>query len=68
MVASATTRRAVLAVLGAFGGSLAFAAPSAIADSGLRLRDIRVNVEPLRALAGDPTAAWMEQELEQALP
>ena len=27
-----------------------------------------VNVEPLRALTGDPTAAWMEQALVQALP
>ena len=27
-----------------------------------------VNVEPLRALTGDPTAAWMEQALAQALP
>ena len=27
-----------------------------------------VNVEPLRALTGDPTAAWMDQALRQALP
>ena len=27
-----------------------------------------VNVEPLRAQFGDPTAAWMEQALVQALP
>ena len=27
-----------------------------------------VNVEPLRALTGDPTAAWMEQALRQAMP
>ena len=27
-----------------------------------------VNIEPLRAVTGDPTAAWMEQALMQALP
>lgn len=68
MVASAMTRRAALAVLGAFGLSLTLAAPSALADSGLRFREITVNVAPLRANSGDPTAAWMEQGLMQALP
>jgi hypothetical protein len=68
MVASAMTRRAALAALGAFALSLTCAAPGAVADSGLRLRDIRVNVEPLRALTGDPTATWMAQALMQALP
>ena len=67
MVASAMTRRAALAALGAFPLSLTFARV-AVADNGLRFREIRVNVEPLRALTGDPTAAWMEQALVQALP
>ena len=67
MVASAMTRRAALAALGAFPLSLTFAR-GAVADNGLRFREIRVNVEPLRALTGDPTAAWMEQGLLQALP
>ena len=43
------------------------APPGALAQSGLRFRDIVVNVEPLRAIAGDPTAAWMEQALERRL-
>jgi hypothetical protein len=68
MVASATTRRGALAVLGALGLSLTPAGPGALAGSGLRFRGIVVNVEPLRALTGDPTAAWMEQALAQALP
>ena len=68
MVASVITRRGALAVLGAFGLSLTCAASSARAQGGLRFGGIRVNVEPLRAVAGDPTAAWMEQALMQALP
>jgi hypothetical protein len=67
MVASVVTRRSALAVLGAFGLSTC-AASSARAQGGLRFRGIVVNVEPLRALTGDPTAAWMEQALIQALP
>ena len=68
MVASAMTRRGALAALGAFGLSLTCVASGALAQSGLRFGGIRVNVEPLRALTGEPTAAWMEQALEQALP
>jgi hypothetical protein len=67
MVASAMTRRAALLALGAFPLS-AFAAHGAVVGGGLRFREIRVNVEPLRAITGDPTAAWMEQELTRALP
>jgi hypothetical protein len=68
MVASAMTRRDALAALGAFGLTLTGAAFSARAQSGLRFSNIVVNVEPLRALTGEPTAAWMEQAIEQALP
>ena len=67
MVASVITRRDALAVLGAFGLS-ACAASSALAQNGLRFSNIRINVAPLRATTGDPTAAWMEQALAQALP
>ena len=35
----------------------------ALAQSGLAFRDIRVDVAPLRANAGDPTAAWVQREL-----
>jgi hypothetical protein len=68
MVASAMTRRGALAALGPFGLTLTSGAFNARAQSGLRFSGIRVNVEPLRARFGDPTAAWMEQALAQALP
>ena len=68
MVASAMTRRGALAALGAFGLTLTGAASGARAQNGLRFSNIVVNVEPLRALTGDPTAAWMDQALRQALP
>ncbi len=68
MSISARTCRDALAALGAFGFLLTCGAPSARAQSGLRFSGIRVDVEPLRALTGDPTAAWMEQGLVQALP
>jgi hypothetical protein len=68
MVASAMTRRGALAALGAFGLSLTGAASGALAQNALRFSNIRVNVEPLRAQFGEPTAAWMEQALVQALP
>jgi hypothetical protein len=35
--------------------------------SGLVIRDIRVDVSPLRATVGDPTAASVEQELPRRL-
>jgi len=68
MAASAVTRRGALAAFGACGLSMTLATPGARAESGLRFRDVVVNVEPLRALVGDPTAAWMEQALREALP
>ena len=68
MVASAMTRRGALAALGAFGFTLTGAASGARAQNGLRFSNIVVNVEPLRALTGDPTAAWMDQALRHELP
>jgi hypothetical protein len=60
------TRRAALAAL----GSLALprlAVRSALAQPGIRFRNIVVDVAPLRASAGDPTAAWVQQALPGAL-
>jgi hypothetical protein len=68
MVASAMTRRGALAACGAFGLSLTHAGTGAHAQGGLRFSALRINAEPLRVLTGDPTAAWMEQALAQALP
>src|SRR5262245_54578828 len=46
---------------------MALAAHVALAQAGLRFRDIRVDVTPLRANAGDPTASWVQQELPARL-
>ena len=57
------TRRAALIALGA-----TVAAPAAaFAQGQLRFRAVRVDVEPLRASVGDPTAAWVAELLAPAL-
>jgi hypothetical protein len=58
MSTRAVTRRAALSALGA----LAFA-PVALAQPAVRFRSIQVDVGPLRANSGDPTAAWVEEAL-----
>jgi hypothetical protein len=40
---------------------------AALAQPGLRIRAIKVDVSPIRASMGDPTAAWVEQALPGAL-
>jgi hypothetical protein len=60
------TRRAALIALGALTFPCA-AVQGAHAEAGVRIRGIVVDVAPLRAWAGDPTAAWVEQELPGAL-
>jgi hypothetical protein len=40
---------------------------AALAQSGAAIRNIRVDVAPLRANSGDPTATWVEQELPRQL-
>ena len=68
MSALLITRRAGLLALGALAlqGCMSTPPPSAAA-SGLRFRAIRVDVSPIRASMGDPTAAWLEQALPGAL-
>ena len=39
----------------------------AVAEPGAVFRDIRVDVQPLRDNAGDPTATWVQQELQGQL-
>jgi hypothetical protein len=39
----------------------------ALGQQRLQVRDIRVDVSPLRANVGDPTATWVEQELPRQL-
>jgi hypothetical protein len=65
MTAFPLTRRAALAALGALAPAIAVR--SALAQPNVRFRDIVVDVSPLRASMGDPTAAWVQQELPGAL-
>jgi hypothetical protein len=57
------TRRAAIATFGVVALSAAIGGRAALAQSGQAVRNIRVDVAPLRANAGDPTATWVEQEL-----
>jgi hypothetical protein len=62
------TRRAGLLALGALAlqGCVSTPPPS-VAARGLRFRAITVDVSPLRASMGDPTAAWVQEALPGAL-
>ena len=61
------TRRVAIAACGAFVLVTAAGSGAAQAQSGLPVRNIRGDVTPLRANAGDPTATWVEQELPRQL-
>jgi hypothetical protein len=67
MSAFPLTRRAALLGFGAFSIPAAFAVQSAEAQPNIRFRKIVVDVAPLRASVGDPTAAWVQQALPGAL-
>jgi hypothetical protein len=41
----------------------AVACQNALAQSGLPIRNVQVDVAPLRANVGDPTASWVQQGL-----
>jgi hypothetical protein len=60
-------RRAAIAACGAIALVVAMGSKAALAQSGRPVRNIRVDVAPLRANAGDPTATWVEQELPRSL-
>ncbi len=45
----------------------AVACQNALAQSGLPIRNIQVDVGPLRANGGDPTASWVQQGLSNQL-
>ena len=66
MLSSELTRRAALASFGAFVVVPATVLQDAMARPGLSA-GIRVDVNPLRANAGDPTAAWVAREMPGAL-
>ncbi len=67
MSAFPLTRRTALAGLGALVLPAMVEMGSALAQPGLRIRAIKVDVSPLRASMGDPTAAWVEEALPGAL-
>jgi hypothetical protein len=67
MSALPLTRRAALAALGALALPPVVAVRSALAQPKVRFRDVVVDVAPLRANVGDPTAAWVQRELPGAL-
>jgi hypothetical protein len=67
MSAFPLTRRAALAALGALVVPALAEMPRALAQPGLRIRAIKVDVSPIRASMGDPTAAWVEEALPGAL-
>jgi hypothetical protein len=61
------TRRVAIAASSAFALLAAVACQTALAQSGLPIRNIRVDVAPLRANVGDPTASWVQQGLPDQL-
>lgn len=67
MSISAVGRRAALSIFGAFGGLSIGVVRAAVAQPVVRLRDIRVDVWPLRGSAGDQIADWVEDELSRDL-
>jgi hypothetical protein len=67
MSAFPVTRRAAIAALGGLVLPVMAEIRSASAQPGLRIRAIKVDVSPIRASMGDPTAAWVEEALPGAL-
>jgi hypothetical protein len=56
-------RRAAIAACSAFAFLAAVACQNAFAQSGVPIRNIQVDVAPLRASVGDPTASWVQERL-----
>ena len=63
----ALTRRGALAALASFVLPSSLAIQGALAQAGVGFRNLQVDVSPLRASAGDPTADWVQRELPGAL-
>src|SRR5271156_6475856 len=60
-------RRVAIAACSAFALLAAVVCQNALAQSGLPIRNIQVDVAPLRVSAGDPTASWVQQGLPDQL-
>jgi hypothetical protein len=67
MSAFPLTRRAALAALGALAFPPVVAVRTAQGQPNVRFRAIKVDVSPIRASSGDPSAAWVEEALPGAL-
>ena len=63
MSALGPLRRVAIAAFGALLLLAAVASQSAVAQSRPSMRNIQVDVAPLRANAGEPTASWVQQTL-----
>ena len=59
--------RAALAASLALALSVAAFSQGALAQSAPTFRDVHVDVQPLRANAGDPTATWVQEDLQAQL-
>jgi len=60
-------RRVTIAAWSALALLVAVAGQNALAQSGLPIRNIQVDVAPLRASAGDPTASWVQERMPDEL-
>ena len=60
-------RHVAIAACTAFVLLAAVVGQNALAQSGLPIRHIRVDVAPLRANVGDPTASWVQERLPDQL-
>ena len=56
-------RRMVIAACSAFALLAAVACQNALAQSGLPIRSIQIDVAPLRVSGGDPAASWVQDRL-----
>jgi hypothetical protein len=61
-------RLVAIAACSAFALLAAVASQNVLARPGLSIRNIQVDVAPLRANVGDPTASWVQQGLSNQLP
>ncbi len=59
--------RVALAASLALALSVAAFSQGALAQSAATFRDVHVDVQPLRANAGDPTATWVQEDLTSQL-
>ena len=60
-------RRVAIAACSAFALLVAVACQNALAQSGLPIRNIQVDVAPLRVSVGDQTASWVQERLPNQL-